>query len=331
MKANCWKITTSLDELKEGLFGQVILWTFEILPYLVKKSIFPVWDIKSRLYGIEPEYTVIPGVFDLVYTPTDQTNKLVKLLALRAGHTSFLGGDWRSLHVLWHTFFKVPDRINVAADQIGIPKSTLGLHYRGTDKNLSLWDTNPVSQNDFLTLVQRFLKDHQDIKTIFIATDDFSFVHNARQKFAQIEVINLGDTGFHKASHGVPKKADRALLDCVLLSRCRWVLKCSSALSAFAKVLNPELEIYRISASKIFTDIPYAPEAYVPKWTSSDPECRKILEKLFVDDWLDHPMISQQFGSTLQTRYRYTTYNRFRNKLTFFIKHSVLPVNLRGK
>lgn len=156
MNAIRWKITTSPNDLKEGLFGQVILWTFEVMPYLAEKSIFPEWDIKSKLYGAAPNYTVIPGVFDLAYTLDGQINKVTKLLALRASCTSTLGGDWDYLHQLWHSYFKVPERIKMAADQIGIPQNTLGIHYRGTDKNRTLHDTNPVSQKDFLTLVKRF-------------------------------------------------------------------------------------------------------------------------------------------------------------------------------
>src|SRR6267143_2972039 len=250
MRAPSWKITSSPDELQEGLFGQIILWIFELLPYLEKKSILPIWDIKSRLYGTEPDYTVVPGVFDLAYAPADRAYQEVAFLRLRDAYISVLGGDWHYMHRLWQSYFRVPARIETAADQVNLDANALGVHYRGNDKNQSASDTNPISQEDFLALVKDFLKRESHIKTVFVATDEFSFVENARRQLAALRIVNLGEVGFHKATQNLPRKGDRALLDCVVLSRCRWVLKCSSALSGFAKVLNPRLEAYRVSASK---------------------------------------------------------------------------------
>lgn len=313
------KITTSPDELNEGLFGQVVLWTFETLPYLEKNGFFPGWDIKSRLYGRAPDYTVLPGVFDLAYAPAGAPDKAVGLLDLRQTHASLLGGDWQYLHRLWHTYFLIPDRINTEADRIALPSGSLGLHYRGNDKRHSPFDTNPVSQEDFLTLTRAFLRDRPDVGSLFIATDEYSFVQKARRYFPGMDVINLGEVGFHKACDGVEDKADRALVDCVLLSRCRYVLKCCSALSAFAKVINPGLESYRVSACRLFTDVPYAPDAYVPRFTASDRECGIILEYLFAGDWLDDGYMVRRFGKPFQALPRYTAYRRLRNRVKFLV------------
>jgi hypothetical protein len=280
-----WKIVTTPDELAEGLFGQVVLWTFEILPYLRKKNCFPAWDIKSRLYGIAPYYTVIPGVFDEAYEVSGKDVKEVRFSDLRRSHVSILGNDWHYLHQLWHEYFKIPDRILEHANTVRLKQNTLGLHYRGNDKNKALWDSNLVSQEDFIALTSDFLKNHPQIECIFIATDEFSFVEYARQQFSHIDTINLGAVGFHKDGT-VPKgKGDRAVLDCLLLSRCRYVIKCSSALSGFSKILNPDLEIYRVAASKLFTDIPCFPEAYIPILETENSHCREILSKQMADDW----------------------------------------------
>ncbi len=312
-----WKISTCPDELTEGLFGQIVLWIFEILPYLHKKSIYPSWDIKSKLYGTAPDYTVIPGVFDLAYTPSDPDAREFSLVELRNSYTSILGGDWDYLHKLWNSYFKIPERILIEADRINLPLYSLGIHYRGNDKNQCAWDTNPVSQSDFLTLVTDFLKSHQEIESIFVATDEFSFVEYARQQLSSVKIINLGEVNFHKANINVLQKGDRALLDCVLLSRCKYLIKCSSALSGFAKILNPDIESYRVSASKLFCDNPYFPEAYIPKLTSEDPECMKILEKQFVNDWLDSSYAKLRFGKRFKTKSRYLFLIRAINSIKF--------------
>jgi hypothetical protein len=102
-------------------------------------------------------------------------------------------------------------------------------------------------------------------------------------------------------------KGDHALLDCLLLSRCRYLLKCQSALSGFSKVLNPRLEAYRLSANKLPSwswGNPYFPDAYLPKLTSKNPECQKILDDLFTDDWTLDRVAAKKFGGSFKYRLR---------------------------
>src|SRR5271170_6264424 len=58
-------ITTQPEELTEGLFGQVFLHVFEILPYLDENRLHPKWNIRSLKYGIAPDHTIIPGLLDV--------------------------------------------------------------------------------------------------------------------------------------------------------------------------------------------------------------------------------------------------------------------------
>ena len=316
MKERHYKITTTKDELSEGLFGQVLLHVFEVLPYLHGKSIFPEWDIRSKLYGTDPDYRVIPGIFDLAYEITARnTAREIKLNILREAHISVLGGDWKYMHELWNSYFKIPNKIISRANEVGNLSNSLGTHYRGTDKNDS-WHTNPVSHENFLILVKDFIDRRPDIKSIFVATDEFSFVQKMKAEFSPLEIINLGDVEFHKKSTNNHEKGERALLDCLLLSRCKYLLKCSSALSGFSKVINPELEVYRISASKLFADIPYFPEAYLPKLTSECKKCQEILTKQFAGDWLQNPK-AIRFTKPFAIKPRFTMLKRLRNKIEF--------------
>lgn len=316
MKKRHYRITTTEDELSEGLFGQVALHVFEVLPYLHTRSIFPEWDIRSKLYGTEPNYTVIPGIFDLAYEITTRNSaREIKLNTLRKAHISVLGCDWKYMHELWHSYFKIPDRIISRANEVGDLSNSLGIHYRGTDKNES-WHTNAVSQENFLILAQDFINRRPDIKSIFVATDEFSFVEKAKAEFGPLKIINLGAVEFHKKTTINPQKGERALLDCSLLSRCKYLLKGSSALSGFAKVINPDLEAYRVSASKLFADIPYFPEAYLPKLTSECAKCQAILAKQFAEDWLQNPK-ARRFVKPFSTKSRHTLLQRLRNNIRF--------------
>lgn len=300
-----YRIITDKDELKEGLFGQVLLYVFEILPYLYSKSIYPEWDIKSFLYGIEPDYTIIPGVFDLVYTPSKTNIRSINLNTIRKNQISVLGGNWHYMHDLWHSYFKIPTRISLNARDIGDVSKSLGVHFRGNDKNKVLEDTNPITHDEFIIIIDDFLVNHPFIHSIFVATDEYEFVEKMKRYFKSHVIINIGQVHFHKNSNNVKNKADRALLDSLLLSMCRYMIMTSSALSGFAKVLNPNLECYRVSASKLFSDIPYFPVAYIPKLNSNNIECISIIDRLFKGDWLENVKANRKYGKEFCTKKRH--------------------------
>lgn len=112
------RIVCDPDAFTEGLFGQILLQVFEILPYLQSRSILPDWGVTSKIYGTAPEYLVLPGVFDLAYTPRSGSVRQVDLFAIRDYHTSILGGDREYAHQLWTSFFSVPPRILEEADRM---------------------------------------------------------------------------------------------------------------------------------------------------------------------------------------------------------------------
>ena len=279
------RIVTASDELQEGLFGQIFLFIFEVLPYLHAKRVRPDWRIHARQYGGEAR-TVIPGVLDLARAPTPGGRDL-PLHRLRDRHLYALGDDWAALNRLWCSFFRIPASLEREADEIGPLGDALGVHYRGTDKLTLDWDTNPVPAADMIAIVEDFLRRRPDLTKVFLATDDRSFPAKLRERLT-CEVVNLGEVEFHKAEKTGPGDlagARRALLDSLLLSRCGAVLKTCSALSGFAKVFNPDLEIYRCAASKLFADIPYFPVAYIEPYRTADPRVAAILEQLMKDDW----------------------------------------------
>lgn len=303
----CWRIETAGDDLVEGLFGQLVLWIFELLPGLAARGITPQWDIRSSLYGQPPDFRIIPGLFEPVVPTPAKPHRVVSLLALRTHRVSVLGNDWPALHALWHAYFRICGAVLARADALPLPPGTLGVHYRGTDKNQALSDTNPVAVDDLLVLVDDFLEAHPDTPAIFLATDDYAVVPAARRRFAHLPVHNLGPVSFHKLPGPVPDRAERALLDCLLLSRCTHLLKCSSALSGFAKVLNPGLSAHRVSASKVFFGgIPYFPDAYIPRMAGRSRAAQAILARQFVGDWLDDAAVSTRFRETFVSRPRYS-------------------------
>jgi hypothetical protein len=281
------RIEAKPDEMYDGLFGQVLLWVFQILPVLYENRIFPDWRIRAAYYGRASDGLVIPGVLDLAYEVEPGLRREVNLVRL-LGHRQILGNDWPGLSTIWHAYFRVPDRIIKRAIEFGCLSDTLGVHYRGNDKQIANWDTNPVSHDDYLAIIRQFCQERPQFQRIFLATDDLNFCQFLKNNTA-LEVINLGGVGFHKAPVSpefVAAKTDRAMLDCFILSRCGAVLLTSSALPSFAKIFKPELEIYRVAASKIFKkNAPYFPVAYIPVYKSSSAEIAALVDRLMVGDW----------------------------------------------
>jgi len=303
------RIVTLPKQLEEGLFGQIFLWVFEILPYLDRQSILPTWAIRSKLYGVPEEFIVIPGLLEMNYAVDAGSFQDVNLQDLRDGHVVTLGNDWEYNAQLWQKYFRWPARVTRRADEFPPLNHALGIHYRGTDKNKSLVETNHVSPDDFLALVRDFVATHPDIQTIYVASDEKDFAEKARMRHPSLSVINSGAVTHHKAAtveHSL-SMGDHALLDCLLLSRCRHLVKCQSALSGFAKILNPKLEAYRVSANKLAPwccGNPYFPDAFLPKLTSKNPECQKILARLLDGDWMEDKDAMKKFDGVFQYKER---------------------------
>jgi hypothetical protein len=197
-------------------------------------------------------------------------------------------------------------------------KKVLGLHYRGTDKNKSNWVTH-ISKQEFIKIINYHLKNnHYDI--IFISTDEFNFINdmkklynnkysilfydkeknNKNENSIHLDRLNVVDTKIKQikdANNDINKlvslehelkletQYNRILLENVvvnsfLLSKCNLVLKTQSQVSAYSKVFNPNLEIYRVNACQEG----YWPDSHIPLYdykNIQDIEVKNLLnEKL---------------------------------------------------
>ena len=287
------------DDLAQGLFGQIFYHIMQVLPYLREEGIFPQWELRTKHYGDLPDQLTVPGVLDLAYTPPAGPLHRVSLYEMCRRHAHVVGNDWIALNQLWNTYFKIPPRVIDAAKTVLPDGRLLGIHYRGTDKQTATWDSNPISKDQYVTLIREFLATRLEFTAIFAATDEFPFVQQLRDAFG-LPVLSLGEVEFHMAAEHTmsrAEKSDRAMLDCVLLSRCHCVLETSSALPSFAKLLNPELEVYRCAASKLFgklnTKMPYFPVAHIPVLPVSSSAAAAILRETMQSDWTGKPEVAQ--------------------------------------
>ena len=132
-------------------------------------------------------------------------------------------------------------------DQYFGEHTVLGVHIRGTDKVRQAKRIEKIiTPGKYFPHIDSFLRQHPDAK-IFLATDQDQYVEQMMEKYpgrvlTQSTIYSRSRVNtFQKQDGNNYQKGKEALLDCLLLSRCQRLLKCSSALSEFAFYFNPQL------------------------------------------------------------------------------------------
>ena len=290
-------MTIKSDFLPHGLFGQIFAWMLDLLPHCDRQGWQRCsWDIKSRLYGPAPGYNIFPTVIETAYEPQPDPPGTASFEDLHfmlnpdrehGGAGAHFRGNFQLAHDCWTRYFRFPA---MTRSELFSEKNALGVHYRGTDKNADSFQTNPVSVADFLAVLEDFLSWHRDFDFVFAASDDATFIESLRgfchNRLPMCCHSHARSTNSEPLFYSHPAQenqwfAEEAVRDCVSLSQCRYMLANMSALSAFAKVLNPDLEAYRIAACKQ----PWFPHGHTTLYTGKRAAVRDITDRLQKDDW----------------------------------------------
>lgn len=130
-------------------------------------------------------------------------------------------------------------------------KRVLGIHYRGTDKTPA--EAPPISYGEFRDSLCEFLQAHSEFDCLFVASDEMRFVEFVQQALKRDGLTVLahddqersrGNVAIHRSKRGnAYKKAEEAVLNCLLLSRCAALIKTASMLSAWSKLFSPDLPV----------------------------------------------------------------------------------------
>ena len=119
----------------------------------------------------------------------------------------------------------------------------LGIHARGTDKQPEIAGA-VVHPQQYVRHVDAYLAIHPNA-TIFVATDSPTFLRWLEHKYPSLvarDALRSDRNAFLDVSlRDNFRKGTDALIDALLLSRCDFLLKCSSALGEFALYFNPAL------------------------------------------------------------------------------------------
>jgi hypothetical protein len=133
-------------------------------------------------------------------------------------------------------------------------RNVIGLHYRGTDKSK---EAQRVTWERCVRTIHNYLDANPEVNALFVSSDEAAFVERMGTDFRRVEVICHPDsqrTQDGEAVHTRPgrgnnyEKAREALVNCLLLSRCRALIRTASFLSAWSSIFNPRLPIVLLNA-----------------------------------------------------------------------------------
>lgn len=288
-------------DFTEGIYGQCLAWLLEVLYHLEKTdvldgNIIPLFDIHTLHYG-----KLIPGCLQpkLKYDSLkeDQVDKVQKIsLAKYKIKHSIKGFDihedsFTKAHKIFTTYLRFNEDIIQAVDTLNIQDHALGVHYRGTDKNYDKGQSNYITEAEMIRILKDYV-DHHQVSQIFCCSDEQSFVQRIQKLFPTQYVEYKQTRSKGKSRQGFFRQGQRSnkarrdhltrscMIDMLALSRCKTVIKTSSALSSFSKIINPSLQLYTVSAMKK----PYFPAAVANQYSSKNKSIQDILKRTMRGD-----------------------------------------------
>jgi hypothetical protein len=290
-------IVRSKNVITGGLFGCVLNYIFRTLPLFEEENIDKqniYWDISTIYYGnIFPNILAYENMNNYETIKDDENTEILDLIDITVDPPSdakkyHLGNDFIELNKLFFKYFTIPQDIMNVLNTYDLT-NYLGVHYRGTNKSTDIEMNDPISIDEFKIIIDSYIIAH-NITHVFLSTDEGEILNYLTKKHANTIITTARDLNrdlFWQTPDNYMTNAREAMIDMLCLSKCNTIIKTSSALSAYAKVMNPNINIYRINASiYIMNDIciekPYFPDSYIPLLECNENysvECNEILRK----------------------------------------------------
>ena len=292
--------------LTQGLFGQALTWILEILPHVDHIGSGLTCRIECPNYGVPPDFDCLAPYLDHVRPHVGEPLDLHSLVALKQDY-GVRFTDFTTPHRLWNRYFAFKPHVIAEVDafvKAEFRGTTLGVHYRGCDKMQGPGrEGAQISYDEMDLIIDDFCAgaDHCP-ETLFVASDEADYIRHVMTRFgSEFDVVVRQDSARNEQSASTPiffresrgTDADvlgsdaatialglDAICNALLLSRCDAVLKTSSALSAWAKILEPNLEIYRVNA--FFPT--WFPDADIPIYHSGSAALQEVLGRTLLGE-----------------------------------------------
>ena len=285
-----------------------LTWLLECLPY-IEANQYPSFGIEfySHNYGSYPNFSVfgkhLINHFPAIQNPINSMD----VNDIRKRNNEVLQNNFEHSHNLFFKYFDFSPEIYAEAStysDLFKGKKILGLHYRGTDKLGVNW-ADHTSVDDFIEIVKDYLLKNS-VGGIYFCTDSLQFKTKMISIFSNTYPLyynknqSINENALHISRLTViehitkpmrrhnndklekqleqeciinERELKEVITDCIVLSRCSTVIKTHSLVSSFSKIINPNLNIYRVNGCSEL----YYPESYIPFYSTRDPKIQIIL------------------------------------------------------
>jgi hypothetical protein len=218
---------------------------------------------------LDPDYG--PNWFDYFFFHKNSesgTQKPIKIWDNSQLPLTSSGLTLKEANRIFFSQFGVRSEILQAVDDFvqknDIGKHTIGVHYRGTDKNT---EAASVEIAVALDKVRSAVAADGNWHNIFVASDVAAFVSAALIHLSDLRVACLDDSVRSNGNDPVHLGAARvgnyamgrdALVNALVLSRCGSLIRTASFLSAWASIFNPSLPVLLLNE-------PYSEKLWFPE------------------------------------------------------------------
>lgn len=141
----------------------------------------------------------------------------------------------------------IREEVERISERLDIGASTLGVHFRGTDKK---FEAHPVDWRAFCQMVEKTLADNRHLTNIFVSSDEQAFLDFFLKwgfavpvNVAPATLLASGEKPVHFSGHPGLAIGREALVASLLLANCGHLIKTPSYLSAWSKIFNPSLRV----------------------------------------------------------------------------------------
>jgi len=147
----------------------------------------------------------------------------------------------------------IVDEVNAFVNKWFAGNHVLGVHYRGTDKST---EAPEVTYEELLKYIRDILAEDSSMSRIFLSSDDVQAIHYLENANLPIPIVCREDAIRSENGDQIHLKQENskttinrdAIVNCLILSRCDYLLKTASLLSDCSVIFNPDIRVSVINA-----------------------------------------------------------------------------------
>jgi Nodulation protein Z (NodZ) len=258
MRANEGVCSFEIATNHSGFFGQ-LYWCLCIFQYCDGHGLIPYLRLTSEVYL---DHERGPNWFDYYFdlpgpTISDQVKRRVRYTKILRDYLDLgppiaprMSIDEGARTV--RKYLRPKPHINAMVDDfwrtLSVDGPVVGVHFRGTDKTT---EAPRVSWGYSLNVLEDYLRKHQAIRAVFVASDELAFIDFIKKSVKSLPVYShddhyrsKGNRPVHTAIEGGGyEKGEDALVNALLLAKCSTLIRTTSFLSAWASLFNPDLKV----------------------------------------------------------------------------------------